>query len=446
MPDTAMFNNSRPPILAVCMGAAVCFAAACHLYSPRRNVAPTEPEFVFPTPRDVLVGYLSDERAVELTRLHAWKLWAMINKGTSERQPAWLSWRPIERGPKRTPSALEVDGPVQLLGGTPIRKPDRCTPNDTCFRLGTSVFYNDTLSRWVSENKWNDRARLDELNREFDLHDAPTDAREISNAPRASIALKPIWVLVSSSQPLRLPVWNEADYRACSEDPDWAPSYRWKDVVVLSSQDASPASLKASHTAERTVPFDSIFTVLVDDAIAYRVNTSFRLMGARDACTDDSIPHARSGDHLALVGMHVATKELEDWVWATFWWHPDPEVGEYAAQRPDDQEITGVWRNYLMDVTFQTHPLHTAPQANRGLADDPCSNPWLEAQMQHGVASNCISCHQYATWRSARNGSGAGPVSSGELVHSGKRPKDSATFQNAVRLDYMWSLVPQIPK
>src|SRR5262249_8502968 len=79
------------------------------------------------------------------------------------------------------------------------------------------------------------------------------------------------------------------------------------------------------------------------------VNDMHALNG--DPATQWSVERAgRIGDYVALIAFHYTTKEIPDWVWSTFWWHDAPNAGAFAAGRPTD--VTGVWRNYLMDVAM----------------------------------------------------------------------------------------------
>jgi hypothetical protein len=103
-----------------------------------------------------------------------------------------------------------------------------------------------------------------------------------------------------------------------------------------------------------------------------------------------------AGDRLALVGIHVLAMEIKSGVWGTFWWHDQPGRGPFAADRPVG--IAGAWRNYLMDVAFDT----TLPLGPDGAAKR-CFNPWFEAKFPdgghgNGLKSNCVNCHSRAAY------------------------------------------------
>jgi hypothetical protein len=100
---------------------------------------------------------------------------------------------------------------------------------------------------------------------------------------------------------------------------------------------------------------------------------------------------ANCGDYAVLVGFHFATRELKNWVWATFWWHNQPNQGPYAEDRPTT--LKGVWQNYLMTVSYDMD----RPREADG-KPHIAYNPYLEGLLFDGVTSNCMTCHRRATW------------------------------------------------
>lgn len=131
---------------------------------------------------------------------------------------------------------------------------------------------------------------------------------------------------------------------------------------------------------------------------------------ARTAMHD---PTLARGDFVALVAAHITTKEIPDWTWQTYWWHDQPDVGAYAADRP---ALAGAAGHYLMDATYS--------------AARPCFNPWLEARFPDGLASNCISCHQ----RAMIGATDYLPVTHGRLRD------DDPDLVTRVQTDFLWSV------
>jgi len=89
--------------------------------------------------------------------------------------------------------------------------------------------------------------------------------------------------------------------------------------------------------------------------------------------------------------MHVTTKEIPDWVWATYWWHDRPDDGRFGDGRP--ATLAGAAGHYLMDVAYSAE----TPRQPDG-SPPACMNPWLEARFPGGLSSNCLTCHQRAAF------------------------------------------------
>jgi hypothetical protein len=157
--------------------------------------------------------------------------------------------------------------------------------------------------------------------------------------------------------------------------------------------------------------------------------------GARKAALISLGRPVRPGDYLVLVAMHIATKEISDWVWATIWWHDQPEEGAFARARPDT--VRGAWRNYLMDVAFDD----ALPQAADG-GPHVSFNPWLEARFPDqgsggGTVSNCMTCHRRASYPAIR----FLPITRGQADLN----RDPAYATDRLRTNFLWSIALQKP-
>ncbi len=103
-----------------------------------------------------------------------------------------------------------------------------------------------------------------------------------------------------------------------------------------------------------------------------------------------------------LVGVHAMTfvdspkDQLPHWLWATFWWTPN------VNGRPG---LTGPWAHFQMKVTSQG----IGPASNTIVY-----NPYLEGTRDpHGRVSNCIQCHQFASYIVDRGPDGASVLNGG---------------------------------
>jgi hypothetical protein len=113
-------------------------------------------------------------------------------------------------------------------------------------------------------------------------------------------------------------------------------------------------------------------------------------------------------------------------VWASFWWHDDPEAAPYGADRP--KTVVSMFRHYRMNVAYDGD----TPREPDG-GPHVAFNPYLEAVFNFGPKSNCIACHQSAVLDTE----GPGPVIP---VMRGQLSKQDPSFASKVRLDFLWSL------
>ncbi|HEX2673287.1 MAG TPA: hypothetical protein VHM25_20540, partial [Polyangiaceae bacterium] len=137
------------------------------------------------------------------------------------------------------------------------------------------------------------------------------------------------------------------------------------------------------------------------------------------------------GDFLVFVGTHLTTKEIDDWVWATLWWHDKPNDGPFAADRTD--KVKGVWRNYLMSAAYDLNlPLESDGKPHITF------NPWIEARFRdegfgNGIVSNCMNCHNRASYPADI---GFTPIQRGNPDLQG----DPAYAAGRLRPDFLWSI------
>jgi hypothetical protein len=132
----------------------------------------------------------------------------------------------------------------------------------------------------------------------------------------------------------------------------------------------------------------------------------------------------QEGDLVVFAGTHLTTKEIDDWVWGTFWWHDRPDAGPFAADRP--ATVKGVWRNYLLSASYDLN----LPRESDG-KPVIAFNPYLEAHFKDGVVSNCMNCHH----RAASPNPGFKPIFRGD-----PDPNDRAFAPGLLRTDFLWSI------
>ena len=332
---------------------------------------------------------LRDAQDAAAMRRHGWRVLADVTRPGRDGAPAWLGWAPLTR----------TFGGTDPNPGRPFRRIDIAeTPGIALLQasgapLLSLVLLNDPADRHIRAERLFSRARLDSINAGFGPA-TPLARRTIAPFPREAMAVKTVWAVVHAARPTPISVWDGEGDAADGNRPA-----RWPRTVLAGSA-AAPLD-HFYHTAIRA-----------GDLAAVR---------AID-------PSAQAGDHLVLLAMHLTTREIPDWIWATYWWHDRPDEGPFAADRP--AAVAGVWRHYLMDVAYSAA---TPAEADGGA--NIAFNPYLET-FAAGTRSNCMACHQGAVWTP----SGAAPFLP---VTRGPRAADDPRFARGTRLDFMWSIATE---
>ena len=333
-----------------------------------------------PDPSNALLGD-RDRHDVTAIRAHGWELWQRLSGG------AWDAYTPTE----------------QLFDGAPAARPRFRTPRP--FREGDGL-ETETLPVMfdvVFDPHATAHIRANELAKRSHL----ATLAAMPAFPSDAVAVKLVWYAVHARGLTTMPIWDgEPTYT----DADGNPDRSWPRAIAVDPE-------------RDTVPGDETTTVTLEDrpVVAHVVPLSRFIHHALE--TDDEIASARGaahdptlarGDEVALVAVHVTTKEIPDWTWETYWWHDRPDTGRFAAGRP--LGIHGAAASYLMDVTYS--------------ADQPCFNPWLEARFPNGTQSNCVTCHQRAV------------VGAADYlpVTLGRMRADDPYFRGHPPTDFVWSI------
>jgi hypothetical protein len=407
-------------------------------------------------------------------RLHAWRVFAGLTQFGVDGRAVFETWysRSEALAAKNAPTVsdhwlLPLEPSRQLLPQlqlltrlgdphmTPVIRFDGVELNTAL----TSVAFNQAAYQHIRDKN------LFEPRTKYDLLAKARSPKEqiVPLFPSCAIAIKAIWWPIRQVGYSVVPVWDNLPTRApirdspefpvelecCNDFHTWRrfvaidpggltnvksrPYVKYYDYKIQNFHDGKTRCENVS-----LLPISRLFTIPLssDEVARYRQNKDHDALAAFDALFKKLYPGEHetfvSGDSIALVGLHVATKELEDWVWSTFWWHDMPDAGVYAADRSD--QVQGVWRNYLMDVTVDTDD-PPEPDGTPNIT----FNPWLEAGMSNGLVSNCMACHQMSAF----------PVTNEQVLGTvirGRKPIDAPYFlgtydhQRKIRLDYIWSL------
>jgi len=387
------------------------------------------PGFDYPADKATLEQYRQAGNLPAL-RKHSWMLFAGMTQEKPDGTPNWETWYradevfrppgPTPQGPRRIIMRFETPNQFRHPGAGPQ------APGES---LMSFVLFNWEGYNHIRTNELFLRSKLDAINASFPAS-ATWDTRKIPDFPERAMTIKPFWWPAAGDAKTPLPVWDDEPTRPIQEGN---PYTTWKRVVAV---DGTMQNVPAGTFTDirfngrlfshaHVVGLDRFYAVKIDDAMLQGILsnpdsgilvTIQRVLG-RDL---------RAGDYLLYLGMHVTSKEIDDWTWQTFWWHDEPNDGPYAADRPD--AVKGVWRNYLMVNADD----QVTPKEPNG-APHISFNPWLEAGFPNGPVSNCMSCHHRASY--------PGTISFLPVTRGLPDPANDPAFAaGRLQTDFMWSI------
>ena len=362
------------------------------------------------------------EMNVSEIRRHIWQLWAELTANSHSarsdvrgRLPRWETWFPAQDVLKASAGAtVPLTKRLPLFEQVPeLQVPIPANPGGSKF--SQSVLYNRPVCSVVVDyglGRNDIKKCLQTLaDRSVPAFDEPE-----------SMALKAVWYEISADET-----------ESCPELPVW---------------DNRPADPKSPSNDARTWPRN----------VQIRINPRQKCTGDEDTVDLDrfyyrklerssqilTVGEGPKSGYQILVGMHVITKEIPNWVWATFWWHDGALSGDsaFAADRKGIRFSGNVWRNYLMDFSVDMD----RPWRPDG-SPKVTFNPYIEAAFPDGTHSNCMSCHLRASWppfpaRATLISSGDGLTLSQIVV----RGSDAAPYtyygeaDQVLNLRFLWSL------
>ncbi|WP_155713680.1 hypothetical protein [Burkholderia stagnalis] len=360
---------------------------------------------------------------VAAQRKHGWNLFAGITQPSGQSPsspPVFETWYTVEEAfdaadgkvqcSTRKPS-FRISLPTQLLmtlnsslrgvlsskGITPSPRFDINPSNISPFNAPqddsgdntepvafSHVAFNQEMYDYIRDNKYYSKKTLDQN------IDQNVALKKLVDPPIRGISLKFAWWPVDPSKLTPLPVWD-SDPRFPGDAPN--PPTTWKRIVLVDPIGGltPPATVQFSgfeYENPKTVPIDRFYAIRLSTLDAAVANADFRIQKAAQAVLGRNL---QGGDFLLLTAMHIATREFDPWVWLTYWWTDKPGIGELASDMPSN--VKGVWRNYVMDVSFNINN----PKGATGKA--PIAfNPWLELFQKGGTRSQCMACHARAAY------------------------------------------------
>jgi len=376
---------------------------------------PVPPGFDFPAKEETLLNALktNDEAAL---RKHAWMIFAGLTQPARPNEPGseavWETWfsgaevfasGPAPQGGRTLQRRFEV--PRQLR--TPGPAPQAIGQSQLSFTL-----FNKELQQHTRTNKLNLAATLDAINAKW-TPQTPIKDRKIPDYPREAMSLKIVWTHVPKSGLAALPVWDEKPLVPVAPAQ---PPESWSRVVAI---DPTRPTIPAGEKKDINFAGKQFKDVAVVPLSAFY---HFALSANQVAL----VPNAAEGDFMAVTAFHYTTKEIPNWVWATFWWHDSPGAGRFSSDRPDATVLKAPWRNYLMGVGYDMDKPSEADGSPKIVF-----NPYIEAGFSNGANSNCMTCHQRAVWQKQNF----------LPITRGAAKPDDPHFKDSTAVDFLWSLV-----
>ena len=327
-------------------------------------------------------GNLNEERE------HLWTLFSGITRSNGQSTaPIFLTWYGAGEVFAASTEAEALAGHGMLQSLSLPRPKDSPGRNSGSSPLIVRAHYNRAAYAHIRLNRLEDSVRLI----------AGAQSGSIPAFPRDAIVIKTVWWPVPEHGVVAVPVWDPASNRSRATGNDYLT---WTRVVGVSTRPgfgADTTSVDVEFLGRlcrhvHAVGVDALYHVTLDE------RTAASLMSDPEARRVAGLALGRSlhaNDMVVLVALHLATRELEDWVWGTFWWHDRSEKGPFKP--PPEPRLPQPWRNYLMSVSFDT-TLPLEPDGSPHVA----FNPWLEGRIAdgghgNGLVSNCMTCHQRAS-------------------------------------------------
>lgn len=286
------------------------------------------------------------------------------------------------------------------------------------------VVYNDAAIKNILSTQLYNAAYLNTKLPVMNL--APPVA--IPEFPSSSIVLKPMFWPVQKDGFTALPVWDwDANKPGGPADGQYA-GYEmqkfWTNAVAITANPSAPApsSIQYLHgvydpkgqnpIGPVTYPSSAFRVVGINDFYHRQMNQTElgQLSDCDRALLDASAYWAynrafQPGDYLALVAMHIITKEQPDWTFQSAWYHPaanSANCGRFCGDRPTNLKDT-TFQHYYMTSTYgqiqqKGNSNYYAPPTTKGPVWPVAYNPYIELAASHPITTNCMNCHHRAAW------------------------------------------------
>jgi hypothetical protein len=255
----------------------------------------------------------------------------------------------------------------------------------------STVYYNTAAADFILTNKLNTGEGLQSIIATGRI-DPVSHVVKVPNIPPESIIVKEIWEGFNAS----------ADGGTSDFHAPVAHVYIPGDVPVVDGQLASvdnfpPIPILLDKTGKIDIKAECDDKAVYDETHAVPINCFYNVhpsgnctMNPKAPPTVTPVPLTNYPCYGILVGFQIATGEIGNLTWSTFWWSNNP-LSDPTHQSGQPTNLDKRFTHFLMDTTF-------GPVGNA--TDDPriIFNPYLEGPNPHGAQSNCFHCHNSAAY------------------------------------------------
>ncbi len=421
------------------------------------------PGFKFPEDSATILSWLNrGDKPFDMESIykHAWGIWVGLTAPSGEHYKdqkllvfeTWPGITDIQTliaegkttdCPQRH-GAVELAVPHQLSHGGPILKETNAV--DKTKDLWVTVSYDPTAACFTTKNQLLDSAVL--------AAKLKGGVGSIPAFPKTAITIKPTFLVGKQTDELiEIPAWPGPPNPA----KDF-PSSAWNSYVYIDVKNGQPAGKTIVPTMGNnpTPEQKKAATCNLSDFIYFKVDSAAAAYIRQQEHSE--LAPAKAGDLAILVCMHVATKEISNWTWQTFFWTADPANPYFpsdklaASLRP--KELVGAASHYAVStayaMVYPNQPIYNG--TNTGVSAVIGYNPYLEPGLgkidfvppnkldpnfMYGVQSNCMSCHALAVYgKDTTNAENGGQPYMADQYMSLNDPY----FKNTVQLDFAWSI------
>jgi len=424
-----------------------------------QNITPEPiglPPSVFPTPSSQIDGEAARGDIVAL-RKHAWLLWSGLTANSSQSfggkvLPIWETWLSEQEAFSPTTQLLAAGTrPRILFPFAPPRQFEHGAQGLAhALALGTTApsarllaFVKMSLdsANFIAQShqtpansaqsySYQSQSDLAQLNAAFDQNQTAVKDRRIVDFPAAATDLKVVFLPVKATGLSAIPIWAGAN---ASKTPSQPVPGSWTTCVAVdptnSMSGITMIDCNGSQVQAQIVPLNNFYSIRVNATEASTINALSKLTGSTALS---------AGDYQVLVAMHVTTKEIANWTWATFWWqngeNPPNNFPGSVDDVPGPSQIKGAWRYYAMCVADSMVFPVTDPKGKPTV----CFNPYLETAQTDGLDSNCMSCHAMARMPITATTMNVYPQT--YLPNGWVDLGDPAIFGGETKTDFVWAI------